>query len=179
MIIYPKILKLLFFSIVPECVCNSNGTDPGLIDTCNHETGQCKCLPNVIGTQCDKCADGFWDLGSGEGCKKCDCCGEGSTQATCSEVNKLENDLNCKIVSVSSQYLSIRDARIARAQDVRARSLSAVPLTFVPNLFNFQSRFLFSRPQERFSFLSSLTRGRLIKLFILGKNVVVANNFNY
>lgn len=68
-----------------ECVCNSNGTDPGLIETCNHVTGQCKCLPNVIGTQCDKCADGFWNLDSGEGCKRCDCCGEGSTQATCSE----------------------------------------------------------------------------------------------
>ena len=77
---------LTFVSLSAECVCNVNGTDPGLQDTCNFETGQCKCLPNVIGIQCDKCADGFWNLGSGVGCEKCDCCGKGSTQATCSEV---------------------------------------------------------------------------------------------
>lgn len=76
-----------------ECVCNVNGTDPGLQDTCNFETGQCKCLPNVIGIQCDKCADGFWNLGSGVGCEKCDCCGKGSTQATCSEDS---GQCNCK-----------------------------------------------------------------------------------
>ena len=77
-----------YFVCFLECVCNINGTDPGFRDTCNYETGQCKCLPNVIGTQCDKCADGFWNLGSGVGCEKCDCCGEGSTQATCKEVRK-------------------------------------------------------------------------------------------
>lgn len=68
-----------------ECICNANGTVPGFHDTCNYETGQCKCLANVIGIQCDKCADGFWNLNSGVGCEKCDCCGEGSTQATCNE----------------------------------------------------------------------------------------------
>ena len=78
--------KKTFLSLSAECVCNANGTVPGFHDTCNYETGQCKCLANVIGIQCDKCADGFWNLNSGVGCEKCDCCGEGSTQATCNEV---------------------------------------------------------------------------------------------
>ena len=79
-----------------ECVCNINGTAPGFVDTCNYETGQCKCLSNVIGIQCDKCADGFWNLGSGNGCQKCDCCGEGSTQATCNQVSKpASNNRGC------------------------------------------------------------------------------------
>lgn len=76
-----------------KCVCNINGTAPGFVDTCNYETGQCKCLSNVIGIQCDKCADGFWNLGSGKGCQKCDCCGEGSTQATC---NQDDGQCTCK-----------------------------------------------------------------------------------
>lgn len=85
-LILPQIY--LRHSFVSECVCNINGTAPGFDDTCNYETGQCKCLSNVIGIQCDKCADGFWNLGSGKGCQKCDCCGEGSTQATCNQVSK-------------------------------------------------------------------------------------------
>ena len=81
------VITLFCFS---ECVCNINGTDSRFVDTCNYETGQCTCLSNVTGIQCDKCADGFWNLGSGKGCQKCDCCGEGSTQATCNQVSKQE-----------------------------------------------------------------------------------------
>ena len=93
---------------VSECVCNSNGTDPGFLDTCNYKTGQCRCLPNVIGTQCDKCADGFWNLASGVGCQKCDCCGEGSTQATCSEVMRQKQ---------FSELGSVVRSRVKKTQD--------------------------------------------------------------
>ncbi|KAJ7382943.1 hypothetical protein OS493_031719 [Desmophyllum pertusum] len=99
-----------------ECVCNSNGTDPGFIDTCNYETGQCKCLPNVVGTQCDMCADGFWNLGSGAGCNKCDCCG-GSTQATCNESSlfslcalRMVVNVNVKLVTEALVAASVKAA---------------------------------------------------------------------
>ena len=98
------------FDFVSECVCNSNGTDPGFLDTCNYKTGQCRCLPNVIGTQCDKCADGFWNLASGVGCQKCDCCGEGSTQATCNEVMRQKQ---------FSELGSVVRSRAKKTQDER------------------------------------------------------------
>ena len=36
-----------------ECVCDPLGTDPSGV-ACNRYTGQCNCLPNVEGEQCDR-----------------------------------------------------------------------------------------------------------------------------
>lgn len=36
-----------------ECVCNMLGTDPERFD-CDRSTGDCHCLPNVVGRECDK-----------------------------------------------------------------------------------------------------------------------------
>jgi hypothetical protein len=69
-----------------ECVCNKEGTTPGFEDTCNHVTGQCKCQPDVEGLQCDRCAEGYWNLGSGKGCQQCDCCEVGSEITICNQV---------------------------------------------------------------------------------------------
>jgi hypothetical protein len=44
------------------------------LNDCDRVTGQCKCLPNVIGLNCEKCLSGWWNLESIYGCtSKCEC----------------------------------------------------------------------------------------------------------
>ena len=77
------------------CECNSLGTIPTPEGTfvCEQPTGQCPCKDNVIGRQCDTCADGFYDLASGEGCKDCGCDPIGSVNASC---NVRNGQCNCR-----------------------------------------------------------------------------------
>ena len=67
------------------CVCNILGTDRGA-GPCDSETGQCVCLPNVLGRRCDRCETNHWKLASGLGCEHCDCDPYGSLSAKCNEV---------------------------------------------------------------------------------------------
>jgi len=67
-----------------ECVCNLLGTDQQG-GHCDQSTGQCPCLPNVIGLRCDRCAPNHWGIASGLGCEPCDCDLEGSLTTQCNE----------------------------------------------------------------------------------------------
>lgn len=71
------------------CECDCDGS----IDEnhCDLSTGQCSCKPNVIGLQCDKCKDGYWNLISGLGCESCGCNVLGSLSLSCDQ-----NDGTCK-----------------------------------------------------------------------------------
>ncbi|VDK43423.1 unnamed protein product [Anisakis simplex] len=55
-----------------RCVCNDLGTNR-TAGACDRVSGQCVCLPNVIGQQCDVCAPQHFDLASGKGCEACSC----------------------------------------------------------------------------------------------------------
>nr|XP_045621460.1 laminin subunit beta-1-like isoform X3 [Procambarus clarkii] len=67
-----------------ECVCNILGTNQS-IGVCDHETGQCPCLPKVLGLECDHCAPNHWKIASGEGCEPCACDVVGSYSDQCNE----------------------------------------------------------------------------------------------
>uniref|UniRef100_T1KI06 Laminin subunit beta-1 n=1 Tax=Tetranychus urticae TaxID=32264 RepID=T1KI06_TETUR len=67
-----------------ECVCSPIGTNQ-VFGSCDHRTGQCPCLPNVVGSECDKCELNHWNLTSGVGCEPCDCDPQGSFNLKCSE----------------------------------------------------------------------------------------------
>lgn len=74
--------------IFSECVCNILGTNQ-TIEHCDHETGQCPCLPNVLGIECDRCALNHWKIASGTGCETCACDLIGSYSDQCNEVRHI------------------------------------------------------------------------------------------
>ncbi|RZC40648.1 laminin subunit gamma-1, partial [Asbolus verrucosus] len=67
------------------CECYSVGTESseGGSLACDRITGSCHCKPHVVGRNCDHCEDGFYNLGSGEGCQSCHCNPIGSHNQTC------------------------------------------------------------------------------------------------
>ncbi|VDP08781.1 unnamed protein product [Soboliphyme baturini] len=54
------------------CVCNVLGTNIS-VGPCDRFTGQCPCLPNVTGLECDTCIPNHWKIASGTGCFDCEC----------------------------------------------------------------------------------------------------------
>ncbi|ESO91420.1 hypothetical protein LOTGIDRAFT_209765 [Lottia gigantea] len=75
-----------------QCVCSSLGTDMSLGE-CDRNNGQCPCLPNVIGQECDRCAVGYYNLSSGVGCSACNCDPTGSNSLEC---NQIDGQCDCK-----------------------------------------------------------------------------------
>ncbi|KAK7490606.1 hypothetical protein BaRGS_00018209 [Batillaria attramentaria] len=67
-----------------QCVCNRIGTDANGGD-CDRVSGQCPCLPNVVGIGCAECAPAHWDLASGNGCQACNCDPTGSLSLDCNQ----------------------------------------------------------------------------------------------
>ncbi|XP_078721548.1 laminin subunit gamma-1 isoform X1 [Lampetra fluviatilis] len=64
------------------CACFLLGTVEGQT-TCNPVTGQCDCLPHVAERDCRQCEAGFYDIASGNGCKRCECHPVGSQTGQC------------------------------------------------------------------------------------------------
>ncbi|KAM9320217.1 laminin subunit beta-3 [Gastrophryne carolinensis] len=67
-----------------KCDCDPRGTERD--QPCDTETGQCRCLPNVIGRRCDQCATHHWNLVSGRGCQRCGCHPTNSYNLQCNQV---------------------------------------------------------------------------------------------
>ncbi|XP_046682808.1 laminin subunit beta-1 isoform X2 [Homalodisca vitripennis] len=75
-----------------ECVCSILGTNNSA-GPCDGITGQCPCLPNVIGAECDACKENHWKIASGMGCEACDCDPNGSYSDQC---NQYDGQCQCK-----------------------------------------------------------------------------------
>ncbi|ESN99117.1 hypothetical protein HELRODRAFT_107164 [Helobdella robusta] len=65
------------------CECSALGTNKTLANDCDHVTGQCHCLPNVVARKCDQCEINHWRLYGGDGCIPCDCDPTGSLMEQC------------------------------------------------------------------------------------------------
>uniref|UniRef100_A0A3P8X3L1 Laminin subunit beta-1 n=1 Tax=Cynoglossus semilaevis TaxID=244447 RepID=A0A3P8X3L1_CYNSE len=75
-----------------KCVCSTLGTDPSTCQSpgecaCERDSGQCPCLPNVEGQECQRCVPNTWNLASGAGCQSCDCDVKHSFGSSCDQVS--------------------------------------------------------------------------------------------
>lgn len=75
-----------------ECICNPIGTDRNGGE-CDRVTGQCPCLPNVVGQKCDMSAPGYYNMTEGKGSVPCNCDPDGSFGMEC---NELTGQCDCK-----------------------------------------------------------------------------------
>uniref|UniRef100_A0A348G671 Laminin subunit beta1 n=1 Tax=Odontomachus monticola TaxID=613454 RepID=A0A348G671_ODOMO len=75
-----------------DCNCNVLGTNIAA-GSCDHRTGQCPCLPHVIGQLCDSCEENHWRIASGEGCDPCECDAVGSISDRC---NPYDGTCECR-----------------------------------------------------------------------------------
>ncbi|XP_032950485.1 laminin subunit alpha-5 [Rhinolophus ferrumequinum] len=66
-----------------ECNCSRPGVQELTDPTCDEDSGQCKCRPNVAGRRCDVCAPGFHGYPR---CRPCDCHQAGSAPGVCDPV---------------------------------------------------------------------------------------------
>ncbi|KAG5274590.1 hypothetical protein AALO_G00137970 [Alosa alosa] len=66
-----------------KCDCAVAGSR---YQSCDPVTGQCPCLPNVQGMNCDRCAVGFWNPNSPSGCQPCDCHPTNAIGDTCDQL---------------------------------------------------------------------------------------------
>uniref|UniRef100_A0A669P238 Laminin subunit beta-1 n=1 Tax=Phasianus colchicus TaxID=9054 RepID=A0A669P238_PHACC len=82
------------------CKCNPAGVLPATCPgedaacLCDPATGACPCQPNVVGTTCDQCAPGYWDLAGGKGCQLCDCDTKNTQSNQC---DQLTGQCLCKV----------------------------------------------------------------------------------
>uniref|UniRef100_A0A670J3M1 Laminin subunit beta 4 n=1 Tax=Podarcis muralis TaxID=64176 RepID=A0A670J3M1_PODMU len=83
-----------------KCDCNPLGVDPVKCPSgngfclCDQMTGICPCLPHVVGTKCDQCAAGYWNMIQGTGCRICDCNPRHSQNNLC---DQLTGQCPCKV----------------------------------------------------------------------------------
>uniref|UniRef100_W5KEF1 Laminin subunit beta-2 n=1 Tax=Astyanax mexicanus TaxID=7994 RepID=W5KEF1_ASTMX len=60
---------------------------------CDRVSGQCPCLPGVVGLNCDRCAPNTWNINSKEGCQPCKCHPTHSYSLSC---DLLSGQCSCK-----------------------------------------------------------------------------------
>ena len=65
------------------CTCDHLSGSTG---SCDHQTGQCECLPNVSGVNCDVCEDTTYNLTVNVGCTQCGCHQHGALSPVCDKV---------------------------------------------------------------------------------------------
>ncbi|EHH19538.1 hypothetical protein EGK_02217, partial [Macaca mulatta] len=63
-----------------ECNCSGPGVQELTDPTCDTDSGQCKCRPNVTGRRCDTCSPGFHGYPH---CRPCDCHEAGTAPGVC------------------------------------------------------------------------------------------------
>lgn len=68
------------------CDCSVLGSHRDM--PCDEESGQCLCLPHVVGPKCDQCAPYHWKLASGRGCEPCACDPHNSLSPQCNQVQE-------------------------------------------------------------------------------------------
>ncbi|KAI8485487.1 laminin subunit, partial [Branchiostoma belcheri] len=74
-------LSELFNASLP-CDCDAMGILDLNYPSCNRNTGQCSCKPNVGGRRCDRCLPGYYNFPY---CSPCSCSADGVTEDVCDQ----------------------------------------------------------------------------------------------
>uniref|UniRef100_A0A7N9ARS4 Laminin subunit beta-1 n=1 Tax=Mastacembelus armatus TaxID=205130 RepID=A0A7N9ARS4_9TELE len=79
------------------CACVTAGTLQSACSDgqcqCDRQTGTCPCRENVVGHNCDQCADNHWNFGQDRGCEPCNCDPQHSLGAHC---NMFTGQCHCR-----------------------------------------------------------------------------------
>ncbi len=100
------IVRPFCFVLSSGCMCHLVGSSrqrcvDGLCE-CDRVSGQCPCLPGVVGQHCDRCAPNTWNINSGKGCQPCQCHPDHSYTSSCDLV-WTRIHLNLNHISTESQ----------------------------------------------------------------------------
>ncbi|KAJ8257557.1 hypothetical protein GJAV_G00186910 [Gymnothorax javanicus] len=81
-----------------RCTCVMAGTLQsycnGGLCRCDAQTGACLCRDNVVGHNCDQCADNHWNFGRERGCEPCGCHAQHSKGPQC---NMFSGQCQCQL----------------------------------------------------------------------------------
>jgi len=68
-------------------IISANATTSSLSGDCDTLTGRCHCQSNVVGVNCDRCAQDAFNFSVSAGCQRCHCHTLGARSVACDEVN--------------------------------------------------------------------------------------------
>ncbi|CAH1179506.1 unnamed protein product [Phaedon cochleariae] len=130
------------------CTCYPIGTEeePSGEPTCDQSTGTCNCKQHVVGNNCDRCEDGFYNLLSGQGCQSCNCDPIGSFNQTCDLLNGQcycrpgVTGLRCDHCEARKYGFSIDGCKDCDCDAIGSRDLQCDPTGQCPCLENVEGR---------------------------------------
>ncbi|OCT62438.1 laminin subunit alpha-5 isoform X2 [Xenopus laevis] len=91
-----------------ECNCSPTGLQNKTELECDVQTGQCTCMPNVVGRRCERCAPGFYGYPI---CRPCNCNRDGVEPSICDPITgqchckENVDGLNCDLCRLGTFYL--------------------------------------------------------------------------
>jgi len=131
-----------------QCQCNRDGTQETGFGppVCDQLSGQCQCKIHVVGKNCDKCEDGFYNIISGEGCQPCNCDPVGSLNHTCDiytgqcECRPGVTGQRCDVCQPYQYGFSLSGCKPCECDQIGSLALQCDPVGQCPCLENVEGR---------------------------------------
>lgn len=131
-----------------QCQCNRDGTQETGFGppVCDQLTGQCQCKVHVVGKNCDRCEDGFYNIISGEGCQPCNCDPVGSLNHTCDlytgqcQCRPGVTGQRCDVCQPYQYGFSLSGCKPCECDQIGSLALQCDPLGQCPCLENVEGR---------------------------------------
>ncbi|GFG33810.1 hypothetical protein Cfor_03510 [Coptotermes formosanus] len=131
-----------------QCQCNHDGTQETGFGppVCDQLSGQCQCKIHVVGKNCDRCEDGFYNIISGEGCQPCNCDPVGSLNHTCDlytgqcQCRPGITGQRCDVCQPYQYGFSLSGCKPCECDQIGSLALQCDPLGQCPCLENVEGR---------------------------------------
>ncbi|XP_057672531.1 laminin subunit gamma-1-like [Diorhabda carinulata] len=130
------------------CTCYPVGTvaEKSGAPDCDQTTGTCSCKPHVVGLNCDRCEDGYYNIMSGEGCHACNCDSIGSYNQTCDLLTGQcycrpgVTGLRCDHCEARKYGFSVEGCKDCDCDSIGSKDLQCDPFGQCPCLDNVEGR---------------------------------------